>query len=158
MPLRLCFLSLSETEDLPLLDFSELTKELETATPDPILPHDAIAPPKQADAWRVSGDSELGEVIEYLHYDEQEKKFTLERVQDVEPVLENAKRMSREGGSDAGKNKAGDFYLAARVPLIIIEAWLNIRGLAMRDFKGKVVNEFLNDANHSAFRVWPGRV
>jgi hypothetical protein len=113
---------------------------------------------RSADAERVSGNSEDGDVVEYLHYDEAEKTFSLEMVQDVEPVLDNVKELRNNGGNDAGKNKAGDFYLAGSFPQIIVYAWLKLRGLTQRDFKGQVVRDFLNDSEHAAFRVWPGRV
>ena len=124
----------------------------------PVTPHDQVAQPKTSDALHISGKSTEGDVVEYLHYDDTEKTFTTERVQDVEPVLESAKRLHLDGGATAGKNAAGDFYHAARVPLILVERWLQFRGLTMRDFKGQVLKDFLNDADHSAFRIWPGRV
>lgn len=95
-----------------------------------------------------------GPVKEYLHLDDDQ--LVVERLQDVEPILQNCKDNSN--APDAGKNKAGDWYHAGRFPLVIVEAWLTQRGLKMRDFRDSVLREFLNDSNHSAFRIWPGRV
>lgn len=124
----------------------------------PILSADKVAKSKSTDAMRVEGESAKGEVVEYIHYDEVDKTVTHELVQDVQPVLESAKKLHLEGGATAGKNKAGDFYHAARVPLVLVHAWLNARGLKMSDFKGQVLKDFLNDSDNRAFRIWQGRV
>lgn len=92
-------------------------------------------------------------VADFLHFDDVEQTFTHEIKQNVEPILENCKQ-----NLTGGKNKAGDFYLAGRFPVVIVEAWLRLRNLKMADFKGDILKEFLNDSNHSAFRIWPGRV
>lgn len=98
---------------------------------------------------------EVNGVKEYMYLDETEEKLYFQKIQDVEPILEDAKARHKEHG---GKNKAGDFYHAGRFPPVLIEEWLRIRGLNMRDFKGEVVDRFLNDPEHSAFRIWQGRV
>lgn len=113
---------------------------------------------RSAGSERLDGDASKGDVLEYYHYDETEKTFTHELVEDVEPALKLAQRLRLEHGNNVGKNKAGDFYLAGSFPLVIVHAWLKRVGLKMPDFKGKVVNEFLNDPEHTAFRIWPGRV
>jgi hypothetical protein len=97
-------------------------------------------------------------ISERLHFNDADETFARELVQDVEPTLEEVKRLVSDGGNDAGKNKAGDFYHAGRFPLVLVEEWLRQRGLTMQDFKGQIVNDFLNDSNHSHFRVWQGRV
>jgi hypothetical protein len=124
----------------------------------PVLGQDKAVKARASDAMRIQGDSAKGEAVEYVTYDDTDKTFTHEVLQDVEPVLESAKKLHLEGGSTAGKNAAGDFYHAARVPLVLVLAWLKQRGLTQQDFKGQVLKDFLNDPDHSAFRIWPGRV
>lgn len=121
----------------------------------PILPQDPVAPSKSSDSMRVDGDAAQGDMVEYLKFDETENKIIHELVQDVEPILEDAKRLARETD---GKNKAKDFYHAARVAPVVLHAWLNAKGLKMSDFKGQIIKDFLNDPDNSAFRIWPGRV
>lgn len=119
---------------------------------------DAVVRSRSSDALKLSGSSDAGEAVEYFHYDNATSNFTHEIVQDVEPVLEHIKGLRLDRGKEVGKNKAGDFYLAGRFPVVIVMAWLKQKGLHMKDFKKDVVKDFLNDPNHSAFRVWPGRV
>jgi hypothetical protein len=53
------------------------------------------------------------------HYDNSERKFLFERVQDVEDILENNKKLrTQEQHSDWGRH-------IANIPNIIMELWLN---------------------------------
>jgi hypothetical protein len=109
------------------------------------------------DAIHLEGNSSKGEVVEYLKFDETEGKFAHELRQDVEPTLDWVKAQHLHQGSQVGKSKSGEWYHAARVPTVVLHAWLNRMGLTMRDFKGDVVDKFLNDSENAAFRVWQGR-
>src|SRR3954471_3015336 len=61
----------------------------------------------------------MTEVLTRLHVDRSEEKFTWERVQDVEPILENNKRLQNlEQKSDWGRH-------VATIPNIFLEQWLN---------------------------------
>lgn len=124
----------------------------------PILAHDQLIRPTTSDSLRLEGEGSKGEIVEYLHVDENDGKFYHEMKQDIEPYLKRVQDMVSAGGHAAGKNKAKDFYLAASVPQVVIHAWLNKRGLTMREFKHDVVDDFLNDSDNSAFRVWKGKV
>lgn len=106
----------------------------------------------------LEGSIDRGQVEEHLHFDETGGTFTHEIKADVEPVLDYVKDQHSMYGKQAGKNKEGDFYHAARVPTVVIQAWLNVRGLTMADFKGEVIDRFLNDSENAAFRIWQGRV
>lgn len=122
------------------------------------LEHDQLVRPTTSDSVRLEGEGAKGEIVEYLHVDTHDGKFYHEMKQDVEPYLKRVADMISDGGSNAGKNKAGDFYLAASVPKIVIYAWLNKQGLNMRDFKRDVIDKFLNDSENEPFRVWKGTV
>lgn len=122
------------------------------------LAHDQLLRPTAVDSVRLEGDGSKGEIVEYLHVDENDGKFYHEMKQDIEPCLKRVADMLSAGGSNAGKNKAGDFYHAMHVEPVVIYAWLNKRGLTMRDFKHDVIEDFLNDSENSAFRVWKGKV
>lgn len=97
-------------------------------------------------------------VSDYVHFDRSDNTFTHEIAQDVEPFLDHVKALRLEHGANVGKSKSGDMYLAGSFPPVLVNSWLNLRGLTMKDFKDDVLKEFLNDSNHSAFRVWPGKV
>jgi len=124
----------------------------------PVLRHDSLIKPTANDAMRLEGVGAHGDIVEYVHVDEHGGSFVHEMKQDVEPYLKRIRDLEHEHGNDVGKNKAGDFYLAASVAPVVIYAWLNKRGLKMADFKGSVIDDFLNDSDNSAFRVWKGRV
>lgn len=53
------------------------------------------------------------------HYDATENKFVIERVQDVEAILDNNKALANEG------QDAEAFHHVGEIPLVIIERWLN---------------------------------
>ena len=120
--------------------------------------HDKKIKPTAGDSIRIEGDSAKGEMVEYVHVDEKEGKLVHELKQDVEPTLEWVKQQHSLYGSSAGKSSTGEWYHAARVPLVVLHAWLNARGLQMRDFKGDLIDRFLNDTDNSSFRVWQGRI
>lgn len=122
------------------------------------LEHDQLVRPTTSDSVRLEGEGAKGEIVEYLHVDTNDGKFYHEMKQDVEPYLKHVANMVADGGSSAGKNKAGDFYLAASVPKVVIYAWLNKHGLTMKDFKHDVIDKFLNDTENQPFRVWKGQV
>lgn len=94
----------------------------------------------------------------YVHVDETEKTFTHEIVQDVEPYLNHVKALKLEAGRDAGKSKSGELRHAGSYPPVIVQGWLNSRGLSLKDLRGDILKEFVNDPAHAAFRVWEGRV
>lgn len=124
----------------------------------PVTPNDTVVAPKNRNAMHVSGTSAQGDVVEYLHHDESEGVYHYEMVQDVEPILDSARQLHLDGGNQAGKSKSGEWYHAARVPQVLVLAWLKQRGLTMPDFKGDALKEFLNDSDHKAFRIYSGRV
>lgn len=124
----------------------------------PILGHDQLIRPTTSDSLRLEGEGSKGEIVEYLHVDENDGKFYHEMKQDIEPCLKRVREMCLDGGSDAGKNKSRDFYHAMHVEPIVIYAWLNKRGLTMKDFKNDVLDQFIDDPDNSAFRIWKGKV
>ena len=124
----------------------------------PVLGHDQLIRPTAADSMRLEGEGKKGDIVEYLHVDENAGKFYHEMKQDIEPALKRVADMVAAGGTNAGKNKDKDFYLAAHVPQVVVLDWLKKRGLTIKDFKHDVIDQFLNDSDNAAFRVWKGKV
>ncbi len=95
-----------------------------------------------------------GEVITIAHSDPTERKYHFQRVQDVEPILENNKRLqTEEQKSDWGRHYSS-------VPMVIIEKWLNeeyARGNVELRFLGPGFDEFytkkINDPDNRAWRT-----
>jgi hypothetical protein len=123
-----------------------------------VTPADKVVKSGFSDAIHIDGNSKKGDVVEYLKFDEVEGKFAHEMRQDVEPTLDWVKQQHLNQGSSVGKSKSGEWYHAARIPTVVLYAWLNRMGLTMKDFKGDVVDKFLGDSENAAFRVWQGRV
>lgn len=82
-------------------------------------------------------------------------KFHIQTTADVEPVLEHAKALHNAGRCRAPN---GDLHLA-RIPITVLNAWAIERGVTydavMSDCR--LMDEFLNNPDHSLFRVHKGR-
>lgn len=67
----------------------------------------------------VAASAQMDGIALVPHFDSAERKFMFERVQDVEDILENNKKLrSEEQHSDWGRH-------VASIPNIIMERWLN---------------------------------
>ncbi|MBO1748895.1 hypothetical protein [Stenotrophomonas indicatrix] len=77
------------------------------------------------------------------------------RSQDVEPILEYAKRMRNQG--DVGSS---EMRHAAKIPKAVIENYINRTGITFHEFMvdDKHIRAMLNDPDLSGFRIWKGRV
>lgn len=98
----------------------------------------------------------MSDVKTITHYDEANDRLTIERVQDVEPYLDQAK-----AEAEASKSvKSGDFKKAGIIPLVALEAWMRLKGVTFADFMRdrSICKRLLNDPDLSKFRVWKGRV
>ena len=81
--------------------------------------------------------------------------LVVNRVQDVEPVLEFAKE-----SHNAGFHGSSEMKHAAEIPLVLIEAYMNRYGLTFHEWQQSPdhIRAMLNDPALKAFRIWPGRV
>lgn len=95
----------------------------------------------------------MGQVLTKLH--ETEAGLTIERVQDVEPILDgtHARRV-------AGLIGSSEMRHAASLPMVIVEAYCNDKGITFQEFMTdpQHVKRMLNTPELRAFRVWEGRV
>ena len=75
--------------------------------------------------------------------------------QDCTPIAEYAQARQREG-----RHGSSDMRLAATIPFVIVERYLNDNHLTMHEFACDPAHKraLLNDPALSYFRVWPGRV
>lgn len=92
-------------------------------------------------------------MTETMHYDEMEDRLIIKRTEDLTPVVEDVKAMR-----ESPRYVEGMGYLAARVPLIIIELYAKARGIAFQDALDNHMLDILRSPEYSAFRVWQGKV
>lgn len=93
-------------------------------------------------------------LVSQTHYDASERKFTFTRVQDLEPYLENNKRLR------AQEQKNEFWRHTAEIPNIILMKWLNeeyARGrtglrLYTKEFD-EIIRQKLNDPDWAYLRV-----
>jgi hypothetical protein len=91
-------------------------------------------------------------VLTRFHSDESEGRFHVQRVQDVEDIVEVNKWLQGEK-----QTWAGDWHHIGEIPCVIIERWMTEDGcnpLAMSgDEFGKYIKRKLRDPDNAAWRV-----
>lgn len=98
----------------------------------------------------LNHDALMG-VTEYFHASDDGDSFTIETVQDVEPLLDmNKADMNEVGNFD----KWGDGKLVARIPMVIYDQWMR-EGITDDQAKLKAK---LNDPDNRFMRTWPGHL
>ena len=85
---------------------------------------------------------------------EHDGALTFQRVQDVEPIMQfaHAQRVAGDVGSSEMRH-------AASLPMVVVEAYCNDRGLTFAEFMADPthIKTMLNDPALGAFRIWEGR-
>ena len=113
--------------------------------------HALTALQKRVDAWGI---------VEATEADESADRIILHRMQDCEPILELNKE--RQAAYDHFQKDSVLGKLAATVPNLVVEQWCQLKGVSyamMMSREGDALwKRFLNDAENSGFRVWPGRL
>lgn len=81
--------------------------------------------------------------------------LTIERVQDVEPIL-----LACHDRRTVGATGSSELRHAASIPKVLVEAYCNNHRITFREFmtEPKHGKAMLNDPALRAFRVWEGRV
>ena len=91
---------------------------------------------------------------EYFHSDTAAKTFTIQTVQDVEPILEFNKRQFNDGD---GYTPSRDMKKIASVPLNVVELWKEKYGFDLFNKNhAQGVRRLLNDADWRYLRTAPG--
>ena len=75
--------------------------------------------------------------------------------QDCTPIAEWAKRQH-----NAGFHGSSEMRLAARIPAVMVEKYLNDNAITLHEFTGSQDHQrrLLSDPALAHFRIWPGRV
>ncbi len=101
----------------------------------------------------------MSDVITKYHHDGD--RLIIERVQDIEPIIEQNKRAMNEwSGHNESTRWKGDFHHVASIPEVVIEKWCKDHGFTYADFikDSSIVKRFLNDSDNAKFRTKPGRI
>jgi len=95
-------------------------------------------------------------LFEKHFYDESEDKLHIQRVQDVQRILEANKRAY----NDAGSFKSEVFNKKAEIPLVVLLQWLQGKGISYQEFMNsdKLLRQFLNDPDHKFCLTRPGKI
>jgi hypothetical protein len=99
-------------------------------------------------------------IKEKLYYDDQNDKLTVERIQDVEPILE-----ANRADFNAAPEKFSGRYdkpmvHVARIPLIVVEQWMK-EGINVFDPSQemtKKIRQRLNSPEYAYLRTMPGKI
>jgi hypothetical protein len=90
-------------------------------------------------------------ITEIFHGSEDGDSFTIETIQDVQPLLEKNKQDFNEV---SGTDRWGDGKLVARIPMVIYDQWIR-EGIVDDQAKLKAK---LNDPDNRFMRIWPGHL
>ena len=95
-------------------------------------------------------------IVEWLHFDAATGAFAIERVQDVEPVLEANKAAASTGD---GYSPSRELRQVAEIPMVVALKWKEERGIDVfnRDH-WQAVKKLLRDPEWRHLRTSPGRI
>jgi len=97
---------------------------------------------------------------EWLHYDEADDRFILQREGDVEAVIKYTRARQNDGTNGYGETR--EWRHIAEIPNLILFKWMNDDGVDVFKLKGNELSRFikrkLNDPDWQNFRTVSGRV
>lgn len=99
-------------------------------------------------------DPALG-MADAFHYDNSADKFAVETRQDVEPIIENNKKLAN---LNDGFTPSREMRRIASIPLVIIEKWKTELGVDIFNKNhAQALRRLLNDPDWRYLRTSPGR-
>lgn len=95
----------------------------------------------------------MGQILTRVH--ESDNGLTVERVQDVEPII-----LGCHDRRTVGMTGSSEMRHAASLPMVLVEAYCNTNRIQFSEFMAepKHVKAMLNDPALNKFRIWEGRV
>ena len=92
-----------------------------------------------------------------LHVDHADNKFTINTVQDAQPIIDENKRRYNEYGANLSVGKRGEWHHAASIPHNIWEQGMqDTNGAIEKD--SKLLARYLNDPDNKYFKVAPTNI
>lgn len=82
-------------------------------------------------------------------------RMMVTRTQDCTPYAEHAKALHNLGAHGSSEVKH-----AAKIPLVIVETYLNKHGITLHEFLNNPahIKRVTEDPDNAAFRIWKGRL
>lgn len=80
--------------------------------------------------------------------------FTIETIQDAEPILEDAKRAYNDYGDKLTPGKRGEWHRVMSVPFSLWERWMQETGGAIEKDPA-LMRKYLNDPDFKYFKTAP---
>lgn len=103
----------------------------------------------------ASAAAEQGQLLTRWQYDESEAVGVIHRIQDVEPILEENKRLMT---LNDGYSPSRELRRVATIPQVVVEQWMK-EGINIFDKNCReAVRRKLNDPENLFLRTAPGRV
>ena len=92
-----------------------------------------------------------------FHFDEVDDTFTLNTVQDAQPIVDENKRKMNAYGDKLSVGKRGEWHHTASIPINIWEQWkMDTNGAIEKD--SKLLAAYLNNPDYKYFKVAPTNI
>lgn len=96
-------------------------------------------------------------ITERVFYDEVEDKMTIQRLQDVENIIDENKRVNNLFNPRANYSDSKGVHLVARIPMILIEKWKE-EGFNWFESTDNERRAWLDKPEHAFLKVRPGKL
>ena len=95
-------------------------------------------------------------IVEWLHFDDATGRFAIERIQDVDPVLDSNKEKVNHS---SGYSSSRELREVAEIPMVIVLKWRDELGIdVFNKDHWPAVKRLLRDADWMHLRSSPGRI
>ena len=95
-------------------------------------------------------------IAETLHFDDSENTFTINRTDDIEPVINANKRAQVDGD---GFSPSREMRHVARIPVVVYQEWCRREGVDVLKVEHRgLLKRLLNDPDNHFLRVSEGSV
>ena len=92
-----------------------------------------------------------------IHFDDVDKTFTLNTVQDAQPVIDENKRRMNEFGDKLTPGKRGEWHHVAEIPVTVWEQWCKETNNEIQK-DPKLLARYLNSPEFKYFKVAPTNI
>jgi len=91
----------------------------------------------------------MSEVFTRVHSDPTERKYHFERIQDIQPILDNNKALQNEA-----QEWAGDWHHIGSIPNVVMEKWMNEEGVNILKMPAEEWGQFIKNKLRQPENMW----